>query len=268
MEDLLRFLSVPLSDSGDIFDAFAALPNAVYCKGDSKLKRFVYVPGTRSDRVVLIAHADTVWDDAYLDKPCKTLFTVDEEHQLIRSAQEGAGIGADDRAGCAMLWKLRFSGHSLLLLDGEEHGHFGALLLQKHYPALLRQLNRHRYMLQLDLWGANYCMYHKIPNSKAFCAYIESSLSLEALDRKNGTDISYLCTSACGANISVGYLKFHTPAEVLSITAWQNMFQSLQAFLEKPQPKFRTVPLKRLRKWLAGLYRRALRIAKKILPGK
>ncbi len=248
MEDLQYFLSVPLSDGSAIFDTFAKLPGAVYCKGEEKLQRFLYVPGTRADRVVLIAHTDTVWDEAYRQKDLPSCFRVDPEQKRIVSDQEKAGIGADDRAGCALLWKLRNSGHSLLLLDGEEHGHHGAVYLRQHYPKLLKELNRHRYMMQFDLWGDHFCMYHQIPNSRKFCSYIESSLSLQALDKKSGTDVSWLCRQACGVNVSVGYENFHSPKEYLDIRAWQQMEAKLQAFLAKTQPSFRTSLKKRLLK--------------------
>ena len=48
------------------------------------------------------------------------------EDGVYSSGDDLCGIGADDRAGCAMLWLLRDSGHSLLILDGEEHGQVGA----------------------------------------------------------------------------------------------------------------------------------------------
>ncbi len=259
MEELLEFLSVPLYDGTAIFEKFAALPGAVYRQGQSKLQRFVYVPGTRKDRIVLIAHADTVWDDAYAAKRLQTVLKVDS--QIISSGQD-AGIGADDRAGCALLWKLRNFGHSLLLVDGEEHGHHGALFLQNQHPAVFRELNRHSYMMQLDLWGKGFCMYHKIPNSTAFCQYIEQGLSLKPLDKKSGTDVSYLCRQACGVNISVGYQRFHTSREWIDGNTWQQIAADLETFLAKPQPKFRTRFLKQMKLRIKDALRKVYRFLK------
>jgi hypothetical protein len=69
---------------------------------------------------------------------------------IIRGTNPKAGIGADDRAGCAMLYLLRKSGHSILITDGEEHGRQGSHYLVNHFPELCSELNNHRFMIQLD----------------------------------------------------------------------------------------------------------------------
>ena len=137
---LLSFLNTPL-DSGDIiFEKFSALPNAVIGVGDAPLKRYVYIPGTREDRVVLVAHIDTIWDQSY-----KKPFTEDRgvvfDDGIFRSNNPNCGIGADCRAGCAMLWELRDCGHSILITDGEEYGKFGANHLKQSNPKLYSELN-------------------------------------------------------------------------------------------------------------------------------
>jgi hypothetical protein len=45
---------------------------------------------------------------------------------VFQSANRIRGIGADDRAGCAILWLLKDLGHSLLITDGEEKGGIGS----------------------------------------------------------------------------------------------------------------------------------------------
>ena len=62
---LKQFLSFPLDDSTPIFQMFLQLPGAVQSRGRRPMERFVYVPGAREDRVLLIAHTDTVWDAHY-----------------------------------------------------------------------------------------------------------------------------------------------------------------------------------------------------------
>ena len=118
-ELILEFLSYPLDSGDEIFDRFAALPNAIAKKGGKPFERFVYVPGNRKDRVLLVAHIDTVWDKDYQkfgnNKPHN--HRVVFENGIFSSGEETCGIGADDRAGCAMLWKLKDSGHSILILD-------------------------------------------------------------------------------------------------------------------------------------------------------
>jgi hypothetical protein len=51
----------------DVLDKFMNLPNAFTDGTTKKQNRFVFVPGTRDDRVLLVAHADTVW----LDNPIR-----------------------------------------------------------------------------------------------------------------------------------------------------------------------------------------------------
>lgn len=125
---LEEFLSYPLNMAEDIFARFESLPGAVSGKGEHPLERYVCIPGTRENKIVLVAHADTVWDDAY-GKPAQT--TVTFEDGCFKSTNPNCGIGADDRAGCAMLWALRDSGHTILLVNGEEKGKWGAKFLCK-----------------------------------------------------------------------------------------------------------------------------------------
>lgn len=251
---LREFLNCPLEDGSEILKRFAALPGAVFAQGAHPLERFVYVPGTRKDRVLLIAHCDTVWDRNY--RRINGQQVLCEENGVLHGTLADFGIGADDRAGCALLWLLRQSGHSLLILDGEEHGHFGANYLRREHRKLLRELNAHRYLLQLDLWGGNSCMYHGIPNSRRFCEMVESWGFCEE-KKNNGTDISYLATAACGANLSVGYHRFHRANEFLVLAEWESMLKRLRTELAKPQKRYRT-------RCTVRLYRFARRTASRV----
>ena len=57
-ELLLEFLNTPLDSGDEIFDRFKALAGAIYSCGKEPLQRYVYIQGTRQDRVVLVAHMD------------------------------------------------------------------------------------------------------------------------------------------------------------------------------------------------------------------
>ncbi len=46
-------------NADQVHDKFMNLPGA-YTDGE-KNERFTYIEGTRSDRVLIVAHADTVW---------------------------------------------------------------------------------------------------------------------------------------------------------------------------------------------------------------
>lgn len=263
LETLAEFLRCPLYDGGEVLQRFRAFPNAQYFEGKSPLERYVYVPGTREDRVLLLAHADTVWDENYLHSRLETtpVFSANK----VSGSNEEAGLGADDRAGCALLWLLKDSGHSLLILDGEEHGHFGAKLLRRSNTRLMREINRHNYMLSLDLPGKDCCHYHGILNSKDFCKYVETQLAQKVLNHKAGADVSHVAKQACGVNLSVGYYRQHSAGECMSIPAWYETYVRLCKVLSQPQPRFRTLRGKRLRAKITSLPRRAYRKLKRTL---
>lgn len=261
---LTQFLNAPLSDGTELLERFRCLPGAVYGQGGHPLERFCYVPGKRKDRVLLLAHCDTVWDKVYCP-PVQMRQELLRNGNVLYSGARANGIGADDRAGCALLWLLRESGHSLLLLDGEEHGHFGARFLRDQYPALLREMNRHAYFLQLDLWGECSFMSHGVPNSAEFHRML-NDWGFKEEDTAGGTDISYLCRSVCGANLSVGYRDYHTPKETLNLSAWQRIYGILEQRLSQPQKRCCVRIAPRLYRWgrrLIGGSLRRLRRNKK-----
>jgi hypothetical protein len=60
IEVLRSFLEIPLGSADGVFDRFLEIPGAIY-RGQG-LERFLYVRGARSNKVLLVAHADTVWE--------------------------------------------------------------------------------------------------------------------------------------------------------------------------------------------------------------
>ena len=254
-----QFLSMPISSSQEVFEIFAQLPGAIWHKGEQPLQQFLYVPGTRKDRVVLAAHADTVWNTAYGNPHTAVLEYADG---IYKSGSQLCGIGADDRAGCAMVWALRNCGHSLLILDGEEKGKHGANYLKKSHPRLYRQLNRHRFMLELDWSGVGQCLFNQVDNSPEFKAYIQKDFTIG--QSKGGCDLQILCRDVCGANLSVGWHQWHKPQEFLVVSQWEENLETLKALLEKPQPRF-PIPLKyKLRNFLLQCRGWAGRILRKL----
>ncbi len=248
LELLGEFLAYPLDDGTEILDRFADLPSAIRGQGNHPMERFVYVPGERQDRILLIAHVDTVWDRQYTN-PQSGAEPIFLEDRAV-SGTETAGLGADDRAGCALLWHFRHSGHSLLLLDGEEKGHFAAKYLVSNHGALLRELNGHRYIMALDLPGGRIAHYHGIHNSRDFDHYVRNTLQCEPITKKVGSDLNYLCRGACGVNLGVGYHSFHTPMEFLALHQWLDTVALLQQVLASEQRAFRTRKLPRLRDYI------------------
>lgn len=260
---LLEFLNMPIDCGDEIFSRFAALSGAIVEKGKEPLERYVYIPGTRPDRVVLVAHIDTVWDKSY-NKPFSDKREVSFEEGIFRSTSSECGIGADDRAGCAMLWELRGCGHSILIVDGEEKGKHGAKYLRKNWK-LFRELNRHCYMIEFDWAGIDSCLFNQVDNTKKFKEYVKRTLGLTEGNSKGGTDLQVLCRKICGVNLSVGYHAHHSVKEYLVLSEWENMLEKVSEFLKEPQTRFRSkffAPYLHFARRCAG---KVLRIIKKVL---
>lgn len=238
-ETLLEFLNTPLNSGDQIYERFASLPGAIAGKGDKHQERYVYIPGKRKDRVVLVAHIDTIWDKAY-DKAFSEDRDVLFDDGVFSSNHSGCGIGADDRAGCAMLWKLRDCGHSILITDGEEKGKVGAWYLRKSNKQLFRELNKHCYMIELDWKGTNCCLFNQVDNTKKFKQQIEKVLGFTDSKAKGGTDLSVLCRHICGVNLGIGYRSHHTIKEQLVLPEWENTLIKLREYLALPQTRFRS----------------------------
>ena len=246
MTVLMQFLSCSLEDSLPVLRPFAELEGAKAVFDGGK-KNFVYVPGKRNDRVVLVAHTDTVWDRYYTqeeeidlesDQPKEHRPVLMPDGTIRQGGWRGWGLGADDRAGCAMLWLLRNSGHSLLLTDGEEHGQIGAHHLMTEYPEIAGELNDHRYMIQLDRRNETDYKTYALPVSRKFLKHIEKKTAFRNAGKNSRTDIVALCTRICGINLSVGYFDEHCPTEYLHYNGWLNTCQAVQRMLENEQPLF------------------------------
>ena len=240
VKDILElFLSIPLDSSEKVFEFFIDMKDAVICK-DGEKKNFIYIPGIREDRVLLIAHADTVWDRVYInyqdDQELKQILIWKDG--IVKGEKEDFGIGADDRAGCAMLYALRKSGHSLLITDGEEHGQISIHHMENNYHEVFTELNDHQYAIQLDRCGNNDYKVYGLNVSPEFLEYIETNTGYQDAGRRARTDIVALCKKICGVNFSIGYYQEHTPQEYLVIEEWQRTFQIIQRLIERKQKRF------------------------------
>ncbi len=187
----------------------------------------VYVSGTRADRVLLVAHADTVFPGsrAKLQNGCYV------------SAIPGLGIGADDRSGCAIIWKLRALGHSLLITDGEEAGSLGARSLASDCD-LMAELNSHQFAIEFDRRGANDLVFYDV-GSIPFRQWCQASFPGYREAKGTFTDICVLCRNICGVNISCGYYEPHRPQERLSLKDWRRTLKAAERVLSaRGLPRF------------------------------
>lgn len=192
------------------------------------LERSVYIPGKREDRVLLVAHSDTVFDNR------DNIKVVVDGERLV-SAKKNIGIGADDRAGCAILWYLKDSGHSLFIPNGEESGCIGSRHAMKH---IADELQNHQFAIEFDRRGDKDLVFYNVGTNK-FAKYLETELKDYKFSIGAWTDICVICRDICGVNISVGYYGQHSSGEYLITNEWINTARIVKQFLEQEGiPKF------------------------------
>lgn len=229
-----------LTEKG-IFDKFIKLDRngTYYNNGDFS---FLYIEGTRPDKVLMIAHVDTVWKDCEKLNPIyhEGLFSSQNRQTGVTKSGKpyvaGIGIGADDRAGVALLWRLKDLGHSLLLVSGEENNCLGssALMSMETAPEIM---NDHQFMIEFDRRGRNDLVFYNVGSEK----FVEYCVGKTNYKPANGswTDVCVLATNICALNISVGYTGEHTPNEILNMRWWLRTALTVENWLSKPNlPKF------------------------------
>lgn len=231
LETLLDFLSMPLGSADAVFERFNRLPNRWKMLRGSSPGRFLYLPGSRSrGRVLLLAHADTYWDG----NRCRPHEVV-HHNGLVQSVGSAAGLGADDRAGCAIVWLLRTTGHSILITDGEEQHRRGSRFLKENFPSVMDEIqNDHQFAVQFDLADTG-CFKCYDVGSSAFKQYVSAETGFVPLENSSYTDIVTLCTVLAGVNLSVGYHNQHTADEYLDLDQWLTTLQTAGAWLSQDE---------------------------------
>jgi len=187
---------------------------------------------------VLVAHADTYWDALYGDKGLLAdVKEIEISDGVVRSVR--GGLGADDRAGCAMLWLMRDLGHSLLITNGEEHGRRGAKYLMSKHPEIAYEINsEHQFMIQLDRRNATDFKCYEV-GTDDFRAYLTEITGYSEPDRHSYTDICTLCKDICGVHLSIGYYEEHRDDECLILEHWFNTLNLCRSWLSRDDlPRF------------------------------
>jgi len=219
--------------TAEVLAEFGGVPGAV-ARGEGD-QAFVYVPGARRNCVLLDAHADTVWDKYGI--PCKLEYA----DGVFRSGAERRGIGADDRAGCDMLWCLRDLGHSLLVTSGEENGQQAsrAIMEDEAHRDIAEEIQQtHQFAVEFDRRHARDFKCYDVGTDE-FRAYCAQMTGYTEPDREPVTDICVLCRDICGVNLSVGFYGEHTPDETLNVAEWQGTLLMARTWLADEQlPRF------------------------------
>lgn len=239
---LLAFLHEPVHTSDGVLARFARLKGAV-ARGRRPC-RFVYVPATRPHPVLLVAHADTVWDDPSRERgasACRQELAVDADG-IIRSADPQTGFGADDRAGCALAWLLHHElGHAVLITDGEEQRGKGSAWLMEapENRDIAAAVNRdHAFLVQFDRRNDRDFKCYDV-GTPAFRAHVARMTGYAETEQPSFTDIVNLCRDVCGVNLSIGYRDKHTAKESLSLAAWRQTLAVCRRWLAAPElPRF------------------------------
>jgi hypothetical protein len=227
---IIEWLLMPTQD---VLDRFASLPNAQKV-GDGD-EQFIYVPGTREDKVLLVAHSDTVWDDEDGKRSVKY------SKGKISSNINGVGIGADDRAGTALLWQLKGLGHSLLIPNGEESGCKGSHFLTES-DEWNKVIDEHRFAIEFDRRGSRDLCFYSV-GSKKFITWCEENFKGYKEASGSWTDIGVLCKKITGVNISVGYYEQHMASEHLIEAQWYHTLNTVRSvLLKKDLPRFEQDP--------------------------
>ena len=174
-----------------------------------------------------MAHADTYWDHEYGYDPGPT-HKIKIEDGNITAVNEQFGLGADDRAGCAMLWLLKDLGHSLLVTNGEEHDQKGVSWLKSHNKQICDEINHdHQFVIEFDRRnGTDFKCYDV--GTDEFRSYVAEKTGYTEPDRGSWTDIRILCQEIAGVNLSIGYQNEHHENEYLKISEWQHTLKFMR----------------------------------------
>lgn len=187
--------------------------------------------------MLLVAHADTFWDELYGRYVGYQPWGLVEDNGVIRNIQ--GGLGADDRAGCALVWLLRDMGHSILITNGEEQRQKGSNYLMNQHHDIADQINsQHQFVIQVDRRNGRDFKCYSVGTDE-FRAYVSRVTGFSEPDRRSYTDIVALCRNICGVNLSIGYYNEHTEDEYLVVSEWKNTLNLCRRWLSEDKlPRF------------------------------
>jgi len=233
------FLRLPVKSTNEVFEIFSEIPNAVV-RGESP-KKFLYVEGKRENKVLLVAHADTVWTIKKEGELIDSVKIIKKEGVLIRNTN--GPLGVDDRAGCAILWLLKDLGHSLLITDGEEVGRLGSSFLVEENEDIFEEINKkHQFIVEFDRKNGREFKCYDNAGTPKFKKYISEKTGYTEPDKRGFTDIVTLCTEICGVNLSIGFYNEHSEEDYINTEEWLHTLNLCRNWLsESKLPRFELV---------------------------
>jgi flagellar motor switch/type III secretory pathway protein FliN len=153
-----------------------------------------------------------------------------------------AGLGADDRAGLAVLWALRKSGHSILVTDCEEVGCIGA---QEAAKEIGGDLAKHLFAIEIDRTGDQEVVFYDVGTREFEEWILAQSGKGWRVGIGSSTDIKAICgkIGICGVNFAAGYWFAHSEKEMLVYDAWLRTYNVVQRICKLPADKLRRFEL-------------------------
>lgn len=241
-QELTNLINFMLCSNDGVHNNFWKNIKGAYSDGTNN-ERFTYIQGKRKDKVLLVAHADTVWPgvrvmpivkNGEIISGYKEPIEVKNEYGVI--TKKKIGIGADDRAGCAALWHLKNLGHSLLITSGEENHLKGSKYLMRS-DWWKNEINSHQFIIQFDRANKNDLVFYDV-GTKDFVEYMVEKTGYKP-ERGISTDIRELCKDICGVNISIGYYNQHKENEKLVLSEYFNTLAIIKKLLSQENiPRF------------------------------
>lgn len=202
------------------------LRNLLFAHLKRKYKKIIatedYIYAVGDVPIGLLAHMDTVFN-----APPEEIY-YDTRQNVIWSPQ---GLGADDRAGVFAILKILQQTKllpSVIFTTNEEIGGVGAFQLADKIDKPLSDL---KFLIQLDRRGSEDCVFYDCDN-REFVKFIESYGFKENFG--SFTDISVLCPvwEIAGVNLSIGYVREHSIAEVLHVDHMYDTISKVENILK------------------------------------
>lgn len=233
---LTEFLNYPLRSGDEVVERFEGVKKAVTKR--TAAEKMVYIPGKRKDRVLMVAHADTAWDRTRIKE-------APFEHKVVfrggffRSETENAGIGANDRAGCSIIWLLKDLGHSILIIDGKKKSPESCSFLEKEFPEIIEELNEtHQFVVKFD-GSKGHSFKCSKGRAEKFRDYIaeETGFAESGYVKRNSDDNFY--GKICKTHLSMGLYSKNRSFEKLNYIQWEDTLNMSRKWLvQKDLPKF------------------------------
>lgn len=172
---------------------------------------WLVVPKNSKNKVCLVAHIDTVFENRFETK------TILKEDSVWSSPQ---GICGDDRCGIYALMRIydalpEESKPYLLFTDGEECGGVGAREASIIFDEELKNVT---YFIELDRQGSEDMVFYN-NESKKFREYIGEYGFVESIGSFSDITILGRNFEKCSVNLSVGYYNQHSLHETINCDA-------------------------------------------------